>query len=47
MKRYQECGFGSEEDFWKENTTKDVLEKVWKTLCLIKMLSLQKVLIIF
>ena len=44
VQRYQECGFGSEEDFWKENTTKDVLEKVWKTVCLIKMLSLQKML---
>jgi len=28
VKRYKEFGFGSEEDFWKENTTKDVLEKV-------------------
>ena len=28
MQRYKQCGFGSEEDFWKENTTKDVLEKV-------------------
>ena len=27
--RYKEFGFGSEEDFWKENTTKDVLQKVW------------------
>ena len=28
VQRYKECGFGSEEDFWNENTTKDVLEKV-------------------
>ena len=41
VQRYKECGFGSEEDFWKENTTKDVLEKVLVTsltynlLCLI------------
>ena len=28
VQRYKECGFGSEEDFWKENTTKDVLQKV-------------------
>ena len=44
VQRYQECGFGSEEDFWEENTTKDVLEKVWRKRCLIKMLSLQNML---
>ena len=30
VQRYKECGFGSEEDFWKESTTMEELKKVYK-----------------
>ena len=30
VQRYTECGFGSEEDFWKESTTMEELKKVYK-----------------
>ena len=30
VQRYKECGFGGEEDFWKESTTTEELKKVYK-----------------
>ena len=36
VRKYKEFGFGSEEDFWKEDTTVEVLEKVCRTSILIR-----------